>query len=268
MSALLAVEGLRVALGGRPVVDGIDLDVAAGEMVGLIGPNGAGKTTLVRAAAGLLAPEAGGVAVAGRPIGEHPRRALARLLAYLPQGAECHWPVTVARVVALGRLPHLGPWRRPSPGDDAAIGRALAAAEVAHLAGRRVDALSAGERTRVMLARALATEPRLLLADEPVAALDPYHQLHVMELLRRRAGEGAGVLVVLHDLALAARFCDRLVLMRAGRRLAEGPPEAVLTEERLAEAYAVEATYGRRDGALYLLPWRRLDGRRAAEDRE
>ncbi len=267
MSALLAVRGLRVPLGGRTVVDGVDLAVGEGEMVGLIGPNGAGKTTLLRAAAGLLAPSAGEIAVAGRPIGRHPRRALARLLAYLPQGGDCHWPVTAARVVALGRLPHLGPWRRPSPADDAAIRRALAAADVGHLAGRRVDALSAGERTRVMLARALATEPRLLLADEPVAALDPYHQLHVMELLRRRAAAGAGVLVVLHDLALAARFCDRLVLMRAGRRLAEGPPETVLTAARLAEAYAVEAAYGRRDGAMYLVPWRRLDGA-PAEDRE
>jgi len=262
---LLGASDVSVAFNGHRVVDRVDIAVARGELVGLIGPNGAGKTTLVRALAGLLAPTAGVVRFDGRPIAELPRRALARRLAYIAQGADCHWPLTVERVVALGRLPHLAPWQRPGDNDRRAISAALEAADMTAFADRRATSLSAGERARALLARALAVEPAALLADEPVAALDPGHQLDLMTLLRRRTRDGAAVVVVLHDLSLAARFCHRLVLMHRGRVLAEGAPEAVLTADTLAAAYGIEALIGRHGDEPYVVPWRVVGGRAAPE---
>jgi len=261
----IAASGLHVTFGERPVLEDIDLSVAAGELVGLIGPNGAGKTTLIRAIVGLQRLAAGTVTIGGEAVAAIDRRSLARRLAYLAQSAEVHWPLTVERLVALGRLPHLGPFERPGDADADAIAEAMEAADVANLAGRRVTNLSGGERTRVLLARALAVEPEVLLADEPVASLDPLHQLDLMALLRRLADRGAVVMVVLHDLSLATRFCDRMILLHRGRVLGDGPPEAVMTPEMLERAYGVEALIGRRDGEFYVVPWRIL-GRRGAAD--
>lgn len=251
----LMAQGLTVLLGGRAILDGIDIGVPAGVVTGLIGPNGAGKTTLLRAMAGVLPIAAGTITLEGRPLGGWPRRELARAVGYLPQGAPCSWPIDVRRIVALGRLPHLSPWRRPAASDEMAIEGALAAADVLHLARRNVLSLSSGERARVMLARALAVGPRVLLADEPVAGLDPEHQLRVMTLLRERAAEGVAVTVTLHDLTLAARFCDRLVALDHGQIAAEGSPEAVLTPSFLASVFAVRAEYGHRGGQSFVVPW-------------
>jgi iron complex transport system ATP-binding protein len=253
---LLAAKDVSVAFNGHAVVDRVTLSVAGGELVGLIGPNGAGKTTLIRALAGVLAPSRGAVTFDGRPLAAVPRRALARRLAYMAQGADCHWPLTVERVVALGRLPHLAPWQRPGEDDRRAIAEALDAADMRAFTDRRATSLSAGERARALLARALAVEPEALLADEPVAALDPGHQLDLMSLLLARARRGAAVVVVLHDLSLAARFCHRLVLLHEGRVLAEGTPEAVLTATTLARAYGIEAVIGRHGSEPYVVPWR------------
>ncbi|HXG28067.1 MAG TPA: ABC transporter ATP-binding protein, partial [Nevskiales bacterium] len=173
------------------------------------------------------------------------------------QGGQCHWPMPVAQVVALGRLPHRAPWARVPPADAAAVQRALQAADVAHLADRPVTQLSGGERARVLLARALAVEARVLLADEPTAGLDPAHQLGVMEVLRRRAQSGAGVVVVLHDLTLAARFCDRLLLLGEGRVVADGAAEQVLTEQNLAQVYGIEAHRAAGAEGLLVVPLRR-----------
>jgi len=258
---LLAATDVSVAFNGHTVVDRVSLALAGGELVGLIGPNGAGKTTLIRTLAGVLRPTAGTVSFDGTPLAQLPRRQLARRLAYMAQGADCHWPLTVERVVALGRLPHLAPWQGPGDNDRRAIGAALAAADLTDFAERRATSLSAGERARALLARALAVEPEALLADEPVAALDPGHQLDLMTLLHGRARAGAAVVVVLHDLSLAARFCHRLVLLHRGRVLAEGRPEDVLTAETLAEAYGIEALIGRQDGEPYVVPWRVVGGR-------
>ncbi|MBI4183310.1 MAG: ABC transporter ATP-binding protein [Proteobacteria bacterium] len=256
----IEAEGVEVALGGRKVLAGADLRLAAGEVVGLVGPNGAGKTTWLRALAGLLPLNAGEVRLEGRALLAWSRRERARRLAYLPQDAPCHWPMRIGDVVMLGRMPRLRPWVAPARADEEAVARALAAVDAAHLAERRIDSVSAGERARVMLARALAAEPSVLLADEPVAGLDPGHQLKVMRLLRGLAAEGRSVLVTLHDLTHAVRFCDRLVLLSGGRVLAEGPPEDVLTAERLAAAFAVRAEFGRRGGEPYLVPWEGIDG--------
>jgi iron complex transport system ATP-binding protein len=261
---LLRADGVSVAFDGHTVLDRVSIAVEGGALVGLIGPNGAGKTTLIRTLAGVLKPSSGTISFDGRPLGTLPRRALARRLAYMAQGADCHWPLTVERVVALGRLPHLQPWQRAGDADRRAIAEALEAADMTAFARRRATTLSAGERARALLARALAVEPEALLADEPVAALDPGHQLDLMALFKARAAAGAAVVVVLHDLSLAARFCHRLVLLHQGRVLAEGGPEAVLTPDTLGTAYGIEALLGRHGAEPYVVPWR-VVGRNAPE---
>jgi iron complex transport system ATP-binding protein len=257
----LAAESIALRLGGRAVLDGVSIAAAPGELVGLIGPNAAGKTTLVRVLAGLIAPDAGAVTLDGRPLAAIPRAERARAVAYLEQDAVCHWPLAVRRLVALGRLPWLGPFQRAGPADEAAITQAMADAEIAPLADRPVTTLSGGERARAFLARALAGAPRVLLADEPVASLDPYHQMKVMELLRAQAARGGAVVAVLHDLTLAARFCDRLVLLDGGRVAAEGAPTQVLTAQTLARVYGVAAAFGADADGPYVVPRRRLDAR-------
>ena len=252
--SLIAASNITVRFGTNTVLDGVSFAAARGEAVGLIGPNGAGKTTLLRVVAGLHQADAGEVRIDGRPLASIAREDRARTVAYLPHGSPVHWPLNVARLVALGRLPHLNPWQRPSDADEAAIGRAIEAAEMAPFVGRTVTTLSAGERARAMLARALAVEPAALLADEPVTALDPYHQLRVMALLRERVRHGMTVVAVLHDLTLAARFCDRLVLLDAGRVAAEGAPAEVLTPAILAAVYGIAADYGGEGRSLYVVP--------------
>ncbi|WP_374442528.1 ABC transporter ATP-binding protein [Stella sp.] len=256
MTALRA-EDVSVVLDGRPAVDRVDLEVPPGCLLALVGPNGAGKTTLLRAIAGGLA-HTGRIAVAGRDLRRLSPPQRARLLAYLPQRRDVAWGLTAREVVALGRLPHLGFGGREGAADRAAVAAAMAAADVADLAARRVDRLSGGERARVLLARALAQSAPLLLADEPTAALDPFHQLQVMEVLRAEAEAGRAVVAVLHDLALAARFAHRVALIADGRLAAVGTPDAVLTADRLAAVYRVTALAGTHEGAPWLLPWSRV----------
>lgn len=236
--AFLEVENLRASFGGAPILRGVTFAVDHGEFVALIGPNGAGKTTILRAAAGLLDCE-GAVRLDGRPVASASLAQRARLVSYLPQGRVAHWPMTVRDIVTLGRLPHRSALARMSKEDQAAIDRAMAAAELEQLAGRRIDMLSEGERARVMMARALAQTAPLLLADEPTAALDPYHQLQIMELLRAEAQRGAAVIAVLHDLGLAEQFAGRVILAAGGAVVADGPPAEVLTPERLEAVYRI-----------------------------
>lgn len=255
---LLSANALSVSLGGRRVLAAVDLAIAAGEVIGLIGPNGAGKTTLLKAMAGLLPLDAGEVRLAGRPLAAIGRDDLARALAYLPQDGQSHWSVTVETLVMLGRLPHRAPWSGPSGADRAAVERALLACDLAPLRHRVTSSLSGGERARALLARALAGEPQVLLADEPVAGLDPGHQLDVMARLRERAAAGAGVVVVMHDLTLAARFCTRLALLHERRIEAEGAPAEVLSPASLARCYGVRAYHGSAEGSEIVVPLSRL----------
>ncbi|WP_393997983.1 ABC transporter ATP-binding protein [Xanthobacter cornucopiae] len=249
----LAATGLRVTRGARTVLHDVDLTARPGELLGLLGPNGAGKTTLLRVLAHLQDTAAGQVLYDGTAAATLGRRALGRTLAYLAQGGRIHWPMPVEQVVMLGRLPH-----DASPAADAAaVARAMAAADVSAFAARPAGSLSGGEKMRVLLARALAVEGRALLADEPVAALDPYHQLHVMDVLRQQARAGLTVVVVLHDLTLATRFCDRVALLRDGRLIACGSPGEVMTPERLEAAYGVHVESGERHGERFILPWSR-----------
>ena len=237
----VSVENLSVALGRRQVVTEVSTRFVRGELVGVIGPNGAGKSTLVRAMLGLLPARAGRVTIDDVEVGRMSAPARARALAYLPQGQTLHWPLHVERLVALGRLPHLAPLSRLTDDDRAAVVRAMARADVGHLAQRIATELSGGERARVMLARALAVGAAGLVVDEPLAALDPGHQIDVMELLVREARDGALVVTVLHDLTMAARYCDRLILMDQGRVVAEGTPAEVLIPERLRTVYGISA---------------------------
>lgn len=241
---LLCARDVRVSVESRALLDGVDAELHAGEMVGLIGPNGAGKTTLLRVLAKLLDPLGGDVSLDGIPFAQITPAAFARRCAYLAQGAHAHWPLSVERVIALGRLPHLD-WRQQLGDNDRnIIDAAMRAAEVFDLRERAVTTLSGGERMRVLLARIFASQPQIILADEPIAALDPYHQLHVMELLREHAhsdNRSRAVIAVLHDLNLAARFCDRLLLMAHGRIVANGSPREVLTAENLRNVYGVNA---------------------------
>jgi iron complex transport system ATP-binding protein len=252
----IRATGIAVRFGATPLLEGVDLVMGAGELVGLVGPNGSGKTTLLRILANLREAEAGEVRYSGRTATEIGRRALARQIAYLVQGGSVHWPMRVESVVALGRLPHRRAFHGIDASDREAIEAAMMAADVASLRDRTMAQLSGGERMRVLLARALAVDAATLLADEPIAALDPLHQLHAMELLRATARKGRGVMVVLHDLALATRFCDRLILLAGGGILDEGPPAHVLTDANLVRAYGVEVVRGERDGVPFLLPWK------------
>jgi iron complex transport system ATP-binding protein len=254
----VAIDRLSVDLGRRSVLKGVSAAMQAGEFVGIIGPNGAGKSTMVRAMLGLVRPAGGEVRIDGRLLGELPPRAIAKALAYLPQGQTLHWPLGVERLVALGRLPHLAPLSRISDEDRAIIAEALERADVGHLAGRIATELSGGERARVMLARALAVGASGIVVDEPLAALDPGHQIDVMELLAREAASGALVVAVLHDLTMAARYCSRLLLIDGGRLVADGTPAEVLTAERLRTVYGIAALVDTSNGAPVIVPLQRV----------
>jgi iron complex transport system ATP-binding protein len=253
----LTAQDVRYRIGSHTAVDGVSVDVRPGELLGLVGPNGAGKSTLLRLLAGLLAPQQGTVTQDGAPLASLSIERRARRIGYLAQAGEVHWPLSVERLVALGRLPHLSPWRQGSAADRAAIARAMDACDVTRFAGRTVATLSGGERARVLLARALAVEPAVLLADEPAAGLDPHHQLRVMDLVRERAQAGMAVVVVLHDLGMALRTCDRVLLMDRGRAVACGPAADVLDEEAIARVYDVGAEIGALSGRPVLSLWRR-----------
>ncbi|OYY91326.1 MAG: ABC transporter [Sphingomonas sp. 28-66-16] len=239
----LAAAALSLTLGGTRVLERVDATFAPGRVTAILGPNGAGKSTLLACLAGLRDPDAGIVTLDGIPRTRHDRRDLARRIGFLPQTANVHWDVDVETLVTLGRFPHRGRWGETDV-DRAAITAAMAATDVTGMAGRIVNTLSGGERGRALLARVLAGTPDWLLADEPLAGLDPAHQLDVLDCLRGIAARGAGVIVVLHDLNQAARVADNVLLMRAGRIIAQGTPETVLTPARLAETYGVTTHVG------------------------
>lgn len=253
----IVARDLSVTLGRRQVLDGVSATLGSGALVGVIGPNGAGKSTLLRALLGLV-PAGGSIEIDGVPSAALDFRERARRIAYLPQGQQVHWPLDAARLVALGRLPHLAPMSRIGAEDAGAVKRAMARADVADLAHRDVTTLSGGERARVLIARALAVEAPALLVDEPLAALDPGHQLDVMALLKDEAAAGGLVVAVLHDLTLAARYCDRLLLLHEGRLVADGAPAEVLTAERLAAVYGIRARIEAEAGGLTVVPTGRV----------
>lgn len=246
----LTIDRLSISLGKRRVLQEISAVLRPGGVTAVLGANGSGKTTLVKALAGLLP---GQVRLGAQRVDTIEPRERARAIGYLPQDGVVHWDVTVESLVALGRLPHRAPFAGLSPADHQAIGEAMAATETADLASRPVTELSGGERARVLLARVLAGQPRWLLADEPLASLDPVHQLGLLERLRALAGEGMGVVIVLHDLVQAARAADDVLLLKEGRTVVFGPAAEALAPGHLREAFGVEVMQVR-DEAGRMLP--------------
>lgn len=244
--SLLTVSDLGVQLRGRDILRDVSFAIGEGELVGLIGPNGAGKTTLMRAALGLLAYR-GHCSLAAMAPAERARQA-----AWMPQSREIAWPVTVETVVMLGRTPHLGRTGTPDAADRERVDAALDRMDLTGLRHRAATHLSGGEQARVLIARALAQDTPLLLADEPIAGLDPAHQIAAMRTFAALAEQGRSVLVSMHDLGLAVRHCSRLILLGGGGLVADGPPAQVMTPARLSDVFGITAWYAETDsGPVY-----------------
>lgn len=252
----LHVSGLGVSLAGRAVLTDVSFTTEPGDLVGVIGPNGAGKSSLMRAIAGLIA-STGSVTIASRSLPDMTPAERARVIAYLPQDRDVAWPLEVASVVALGRLPHRPQFQGAQPSDNEIVAAAMREANVTHLSARRVTELSGGERSRVLLARAWTQQTPIMLADEPASGLDLAHQLDLMAMLRAKCDTGGIVLASFHELDLAAR-CSRLLLLEGGRLVADGPPHDVLTAENLARVYGVNASVTSDEAGLHV----RMLGRR------
>jgi iron complex transport system ATP-binding protein len=254
-TALLTAQHLSVTLGGRAVLKGVSLSLPSGHLVALVGPNGAGKTSLLRALAGLV-PSEGAIHVAGDALSSLALRERARRFAYLPQGHIVHWPLPARDIVALGRYPHgaTDP-ARLTPKDTEAVLRAMQATDVMQFSERRVTELSGGERSRVALARVLAVEAPVILADEPTASLDPRHQIDVMRNLRQAADTDALVIVVTHDLGLAARFADTVLVLSEGRLVSQGNPAEALSEQVMADVFRISAYRAEYQREVVIVPW-------------
>ena len=249
MSAGLSVRGVSVQLGAQTILDAVDLTAEPGMITGLIGPNGAGKSTLLHAILGLAPIESGTVLFGGADLLAMPRRSRAQFAAFVEQSASTDARLTAHEVVLLGRIPFQTVWQvSPSAEDTGLADSALADVDMPGFADRLYHTLSGGEQQRVQIARALAQQPRLLLLDEPTSHLDVHAQLATLGLLRQRAKAGGTVLLALHDLNLAAGFCDALVLLRDGKVVASGAPEQVLTPALLRSVYDVEVTVLRHPG--------------------
>jgi iron complex transport system ATP-binding protein len=248
---VIELQDVTVEYRGRAVLRSVDLEIRSGERVALIGPNGAGKSTLLRVVTGLVRPAAGRTLLGGTPIERLDRAAVARRLAVVPQQATLPFATRVEEVVALGRLPHEGPLRGSRPADRAAVAAAIERVGVGHLLGRDARELSLGERQLVLLALAVAQAAPVLILDEPTVHLDLRHQVGTMDLLvDLNVRDGSTIVAVLHDLTLAALFFPRLVLLDAGRIVADGTPDEVLTDERIRDVFGV-------DPSIVRLPARR-----------
>ncbi len=248
--------GITVDLGGRRVIDGIDLTVAAGDWITIVGPNGAGKTTLLRALAGLL-PAAGRIEIGGRPLASLSRRERAQRIALVTQAPVIPSAMTVAHYVLLGRTAHLSPLGREGADDLATMHVALEQLDLGAFADRAIETLSGGERQRVALARALAQHAQLLFLDEPTTALDIGHQQGLLELVDRLRHElGLTVVSTMHDLTLTAQYADHVMLIERGRVAISGPPVQVLTSRQVASHYGAHVDVIRHRGSLVVVPWR------------
>jgi iron complex transport system ATP-binding protein len=237
------------------VLAGISAVLRPGRVTAILGPNGAGKSTLIKTAAALIVPNAGAVRLGEDNVAGLDPRERARRIGYLPQDARVHWNIAASDVIALGRAPHRAPFAGPDAQDAEAVARAMTATETTHLADRPVNELSGGERARVLLARVLAGEPDWLLADEPLAGLDPRHQLDILDRLAEVARQGRGVAIVLHDLLHAGRVADDVLLLHGGKILASGAAEAVLTPANLRRAFEIEVSVRHdAEGRLVCLP--------------
>ncbi len=251
---LLQTAALTLKIGEKTILKDIDFSITKGEIVGLMGPNGAGKSTLLKALAGLSNAHSGQVLIDDHPLHTLGRQVLAQKLAYLPQGHDVHWSMSVENLVMLGRLPHLKPWQRPSEKDWLIVRTILKKCDVSQFAQRGIQSLSGGERARVLLARALAVQPQILLADEPLAGLDPGHQLEIMSYLQQQANAGVAVIIVIHDLNLAKRFCHRVVLLGRQRVLDQGPVDDVMIADKIARCFSIQVVTGNIEQIPVVIP--------------
>jgi iron complex transport system ATP-binding protein len=249
------IQDIRFSYGSHSVLKGVTMEVAPGQVLSIVGPNGSGKSTLLRCLARVLKPQGGAVFLDGREAARISSRELARLLGYVPQAVGEVFPFTVLETVLMGRKPHLN-WG-VAPKDLAVVAQVMQFMGLVEMAQRQMDQLSGGQKQKVFIARALAQEPQVFLFDEPTSSLDIRHQLEVLELVRELAGQQKRqVVMVLHDLNLAARFSDRMVMLKEGLIFAAGRPGDVLTAENVSAVYGVEASIA--DSALgpYVLPLR------------
>lgn len=251
----LAASDIGVRIAGREILRDVALTISPGELIAVAGPNGAGKSTLLRVLAGLTQPDTGSVRLGDMDVRTMDRRSLGRAIAYLPQDRTVHWPLKVRAVVALGRIPHgSGPQRGESDIDRATIQAALKQTDTEALADRSIGELSGGERARVLIARALAQDAGILIADEPAAGLDPAHALALFETFVAIAAQGRAVIVALHDLSLALRYCPRTLLLKDGEVAASGHARDVLTEPMIARVYGITATIAEIAGVPCVIP--------------
>lgn len=241
MEAAIGARDVCFVVDGKQILQSVDFAGHEGEFVGLLGPNGAGKSTLLRLLAGLQRPTNGAVTIGERQIQQMTAADIARQVAYVPQDTHVSFGFSVREIVLMGRHPHIGRFEVEGQADHDIVADTMERIGVLPLAERSIVSLSGGERQMVFIAKALAQQPRVLLLDEPVSALDIRHQLHILSLVRAQTRTGVTAVAVLHDLNLAARFCDRLYMMADGQIVTDGPPEQVYTEEALARTYGVHA---------------------------
>ena len=251
---MISVAALKASRDGREIIHGLDVTFESGKLTAVVGPNGAGKSTLLRALSGVGDEISGSIQLNGRSLAEFSATQRARQVAYLPQDHHVSWPISVRRVVALGRIPYVSSLARLSREDNSRVEAAMQAMSVTHLAERAATTLSGGELARVLVARLLAQSAPILLADEPAAGLDPAHALALFEHFRRLADEGCLVVVAMHDLSFALRYCDEVLLLKEGQSVAFGPARDVLTRGHVEAAYGVTAAIGEVKGVPVVLP--------------
>lgn len=250
----LEIKNISMDIEKTSILTDISASIKKGEMVGLIGPNGAGKSSLLKCILGLREIKNGTILIDDKNIEDLSLKERAKKLAYAAQGAPVYWPLTVENIVGLGRVPHLNPWQKLTTDDQISIDQAMERTDCASLKGRLVTTLSGGERARVLLARVLATAAPYILADEPVASLDPAHQLQVMNILKNLSRNDNGVLVVMHDLSLALRYCDRIIVLKDGAMVGQDTPEVILSDDMLADVFGIRASRWSDDGENFLTP--------------
>ena len=253
----LEALNITVEFQSRKVINDLSLSLGKGELVGLIGPNGAGKTTLLKAIIGAQKYVHGELTLDGIPLQDLSQVERAKTLSYLPQAQSIEWQLQARALVMLGRFPYQQAFSPPSPDCEYAVDQALATVNATPFAFRSLHTLSGGERALVLLARTLAVGAPLILVDEPIAELDLYHQINVMQILRDKATEGVGVLAVLHDLTMAAQFMDRLILINDGSVFAEGSPKEVLTKKNLEEVYKISPHQKDLSNNSIIFPWKK-----------